>query len=142
MVGVAAFLDVVKGAGDASHGFAEADGVEEGELLAAESDLLRGAHGHGGRFEEALGEGVGAVHEIVVGDDLPDEAHFLGAFGVDALAEEEKLHGVLPADALGHADGALDGGDADGDFGKPNWARSLAMTKSQAATRVRAKPRQ
>ena len=72
----------------------------------------------GAGLRRRLGEGVGAVHEIVVGDDLPDEAHLLGAFGVDAFAEEEKLHGVLPADSLGHADGALDGGDADGDFGE------------------------
>ena len=53
-----------------------------------------------------------------MGCDLPDEAHLLRALRADTVTEEQQFHGVLPADALRHADRALDGGDADLDFGE------------------------
>ncbi len=49
---------------------------------------------------------------------LPDQAHLLRPLSADAVAEEQQLHGVLPADALGHAHRALDRGHPDRDLGE------------------------
>ena len=52
------------------------------------------------------------------GDDLPHQAHLPGPLGVDPLAQQQQLHGVLPADAARHAHRALDGRHAQADLGE------------------------
>ena len=44
-----------------------------------------------------------------MGNDPADQPDLLGPFGIDAVAGQQELHGVLPVDALRQPDGAHDG---------------------------------
>ena len=65
--------------------------------------------GEGCAAEQPLGKPAGFGHQLVVGDDPTGQPDLVGPRGIDALARQQELHGVLPPDALREADRADDG---------------------------------
>ena len=93
--------------------------------------LLDRPLGQGRAGEQAVGERAGLGQQVVVRDDARDEADLPGALGVDALAGEQQLHRAAASRcARGRRIAPTIVGMPRRTSGKPNVARSLAITRS------------